>query len=78
MKPRNVPPMVGLDLRSIGDQVGAHQLRHRFATKVYRGTHLIRLTQESLGLVVGGDSDRRRSDMTKATLVLGPHRATFP
>lgn len=36
-------------LRSVGVTATAHQLRHWFATELYRSTHDLRLTQEMLG-----------------------------
>lgn len=36
-------------LREVGVEATAHQLRHWFATNLYRSTHDLRLTQEMLG-----------------------------
>lgn len=35
--------------RLLGDHVTVHQLRHRFASRAYRGTHNLRAVQELLG-----------------------------
>jgi len=66
-KAHNVSAAVNYHLRALGIDATAHQLRHRFATRLYQGTGDLRLTQELMGHVnVRTTAIYAAADMTRA------------
>jgi len=67
LRAHNVSAAVNYHLRLLGIDATAHQLRHRFATRLYQGTGDLRLTQELLGHVnVRTTAVYVAADMTRA------------
>jgi integrase len=48
-QPGRLSPLIRVHLHSLGIPATAHQLRHRFATRLYQATKDLRLVQEMLG-----------------------------
>lgn len=49
LRPLNVSGVVRRHLRKVGIEASAHQLRHTFATEIFRATQDVLLTQQLLG-----------------------------